>query len=143
MAGPAAGQQQDMTKTVRVTVGESTSTSVRLLSLPRDTRLAFVVKGEAPLWALVLDEANFKRFPNGATALLTARVANAASFGVQVPAEGTYFLLLDNRENAAPNRLELRFRATLPPGVKAPAGEPGTTGDPKSPVEPRPKIQQF
>lgn len=112
-----------MTRTVGVTVPESNSATVRMMSLSKGTRLAFAMQSQEPLWVVFLDEDNVKRHPNGSTALLTARLAPALSFGVQVPAAGNYFLVLDNREQTKPNKVQMQLRATLPPGAK-PAGEP-------------------
>jgi len=127
-AGEAPGRQtpqpgKEMTRTVGVTVPESSSATVRMMSLSKGTRLAFAMQSQESLWVVFLDEDNFKRYPNGSTALLTARLAPALSFGVQVPAAGNYFLVLDNREQTKPNKVQMQLRATLPPGAK-PAGEP-------------------
>ena len=112
-----------MSRALAVTVPESNSATVRMMSLSKGTRLAFAMQSQEPLWVVFLDEDNFKRYPNGSTALLTARLAPALSFGVQVPAAGNYYLVLDNREQAAPNKVRMQLRATLPPGAKA-SGEP-------------------
>jgi hypothetical protein len=136
---PLAHPQQDQSRTqgprelqqtVAVTVGESTSATIRMLNLSRGTRLALVIQGQEPLWVLFMDEENFKRFPQGATPLVSARVATALSFGVQVPADGNYYLVLDNREHASANRIQMQLRATLPVGAKRPA-------------DPKPMLQQF
>lgn len=129
LATPALAQQEqnrtqgprELQQTVGVTVAESTTATVRMLNLSKGTRLAFVVQGQEPLWVVFLDEENFKRFPQGSAALLTARVANALSFGLQLPADGNYYFVLDNRERAAPNRVQMQLRATLPAGAKRPA----------------------
>lgn len=136
---PLASAQQDQSRTqgprelqqtVAVTVGESTSATIRMLNLSRGTRLAFVVQGQEAIWVLFMDEENFKRFPQGATPLLSARVASALSFGVQVPADGNYYFVLDNRERASTNRVQMQLRATLPAGAKRPA-------------DPKPMLQQY
>jgi hypothetical protein len=127
----SAFAQNDLTRTVGVTVGESTSATVRMLKLTKGTRLAFAVQGEQPLAIVVLDEANFNKFPQqGASPLIAGRAAPALSFGVQLPADGNYFLVLDNRENAAPNKVRIQLRATLPAGAK-------------KADEPRPEVQQY
>jgi hypothetical protein len=140
LALPFAGlAQQDQSRTqgpnqlqqtVAVTVGESTTATVRMLNLGKGTRLAFVVQAQEPLSVAFLDEENFKRFPQGAAAMLTARIAGALSFGLQVPADGNYYFLLDNRERAVPNRVQMQLRATLPAGAKRPS-------------DPKPMLQQY
>lgn len=131
MLSPGAAAQSDATRTVGVTVAESTTATVRMLKLSRGARLAFAVQAERPLWILVLDEANFARFPHsGATALITGRAAPTLSFGVQLPEDGNFYLVLDNREHTAPNKVRIQLRATLPAGAKKPA-------------EPKPQLQQF
>ena len=119
-----------MTRSLGVTVPESTSATVRMMNLSKGTRLAFAMEAEQALWVVFLDEENFKRYPNGATALITARLAPSLSFGVQVPAAGNYYLVLDNREQSAPNRVKMQLRATLPPGAR-----------PSS--DPKPLLQQY
>lgn len=123
-------QQSELSKSISVTVGPSMSTSVRLLNMPKGTRLAFVVQAAEPMWTLFMDEPNFKRFAQGTTALVTTRVARVISFSVQVPESGTYYLLLDNRENEATNRVNVQLKATPPAGTKLE-------------VEPKPQLRQF
>lgn len=113
----------EMSRALGVTVAESTSATVRMLNLSKGTRLAFVMQAQEALWVVFLDEENFKRYPHGATALLTARLAPGLSFGLQVPAAGNYYLVLDNRERAEPNKVQMQLRATLPPGTR-PSNEP-------------------
>jgi hypothetical protein len=127
-AGEAPGRQtpqpgKEMTRALGVTVPENNSATVRMMSLSKGTRLAFAMQSREPLWVVFLDEDNFKRYPNGSTALLTARLAPGLSFGLQVPEAGNYYLVLDNREQATPNKVQMELRATLPPGAK-PAREP-------------------
>ena len=131
-AAPVAAQSQgqspppssnELSRSLGVTVPESASATVRMLNLSKGTRLAFAMQAQEALWVAFLDEDNFKRYPNGATALLTARVAPALSFGVQVPAAGNYYLVLDNRERAEPNKVQMQLRATMPPGAR-PSNQP-------------------
>jgi hypothetical protein len=130
-AASAAIAQTDLTRAVNVTVAESTTATVRLLKLSKGTRLAFVIEGEQPLSVLILDEDNFNRFPQpGASALISGRAGPALSFGVQLPADGNFYLVLDNREHAAPNKVRMQLRATLPAGTRKPA-------------EPKPQVQQY
>lgn len=134
---PAAAQDQSRTQgpnqlsqTVGVTVPESTSSTIRMLNLSKGTRLAFAVQAQDALWVIFMDEENWKRFPHGASPVLTARVAASLSFGVQVPADGNYYFVLDNRERATPNPVKMQLRATLPAGAKRPA-------------DPKPLLQQY
>lgn len=129
-AHPGWTQQTNLTRTVGVTIAPHSHSSVRMLNLPKGTRLALVMRAGAPLRAIVLDEPGYRRFPDEADALLTARVPTALSFGVQLPESGTYYLVVDNRANAAPNRVEIRLQATPPAGVKVP-------------VDPKPQLQQY
>jgi hypothetical protein len=112
-----------MSRALGVTVPESNSATVRMMSLSKGTRLAFAMQSQEPLWVVFLDEENFKRHPHGSTALLTVRLAPSLSFGVQVPAAGNYYLVLDNREQTAPNKVQMQLRATLPAGAR-PSGDP-------------------
>jgi hypothetical protein len=134
---PAVAQDQSRTQgpsqlnqTVGVTVPEGTSSTIRMLNLQGGTRLAFAVQAQDALWVLFVDEENWKRFPQGATPVLSARVKPALSFSVQVPADGNYYLVLDNRERTSPNAVKLQLRATLPAGAKRPS-------------DPRPMLQQY
>jgi|APFre7841882724_1041349.scaffolds.fasta_scaffold09839_3 hypothetical protein len=134
---PATAQDQSRTQgpnqlsqTVGVTVPENTSSTIRMLNLSQGTRLAFAMQAQDALWVLFMNEENWKRFPQGATPVLSARVSAALSFGVQVPADGNYYLVLDNREHATPNPVKMQLRATLPAGAKRPS-------------DPKPLLQQY
>jgi hypothetical protein len=134
---PAAAQDQSRTQgpdqisqTVGVTVPESTSSTIRMLKLSKGTRRAFAVQAQDALWVIFMDEENWKRFPQGASPVLTARVATSLSFSVQVPIEGNYYFVLDNRERATPNPVKMQLRATLPAGARRPA-------------DPKPFLQQY
>jgi hypothetical protein len=133
----AAAQDQSRTQgpnqisqTVGVTVPESASSTIRMLNLSKGTRLAFAVQAQDALWVLFMDEENWKRYPQGATPVVSARITTALSFGVQVPAEGNYYFVLDNRERTTPNAVKMQLRATLPAGAKRPA-------------DPKPFLQQY
>jgi hypothetical protein len=138
MAHPAAAQPEQsrtqgpnqLQQTVTVTVPEGATATIRMLNLSKGTRLAFVVQPQEPLAVLLLDEDNFKRFPHDATAIMTVRVSGSMSFAVQIPSDGNYYLALDNRERATPNKTQMQLRATLPAGAKRPQ-------------EPKPMLQQY
>lgn len=81
--------------------------SVRLKNLPRNAAIKIEVKSDNAVTLSVMDEANYKRYPNIKRPLLQSRVINKFSFTVKIPASGHYYLVFDNSSGMREAKLDV------------------------------------
>lgn len=81
--------------------------SVRLKNLPKNASLKIDVRTDNAITLSVMDEANYKKYPDIKRPLLQSRVINKFSFTVKIPASGHYYAVFDNSAGLREARLDV------------------------------------
>ena len=97
---------------------------LRMPNLPKDVVMEVMVQATGQLVVSLLNEQDARHFPRAVEPVFVGSVDRRFSFSVTIPAPGTYFLVLDNREGTEPRKVKLAIRAergTSAPGARPPA----------------------
>ncbi len=81
--------------------------SVRLKNLPENSSVRIEVKSNNDVTLSIMDEANYKKYPNITRPLLRSRVINRFSFSVRIPATGHYYIVFDNSKGLREAKLDV------------------------------------
>ncbi len=81
--------------------------SVRLKNLPKNAAIRIEVQSDKAVTLSVMDEANYKRYPNIKRPLLQSRVINKFSFTVKIPVSGHYYVVFDNTAGVQEAKLDV------------------------------------
>src|SRR3972149_7987737 len=83
--------------------------SVRLKNLPKNAAIRIEVQSDKAVTLSVMDEANYKKYPNVKRPLLQSRVINKFSVTVKIPASGHYYVVFDNTTGLRESRLDVNI----------------------------------
>jgi len=95
---------------------------LRMPNLPKDVVMEVVVQPTGQVVVSLLNEQDALHFPKALDPVFVGSVDHRFSFSVTIPAAGTYFLVLDNREGVEPRKVRLAIRAER--GAPAPSARP-------------------
>jgi hypothetical protein len=115
-AVPASALAADAALTVSVPAGKHKA--VRLRNLPKDAVIGVAVRADGKLAIGLLNERDYRSYPRASEPVFVGSVDQALSFQVVIPANGAYYLVLDNRRGAQECKVKLAIRAKR--GVTAP-----------------------
>lgn len=93
-------------------VAPGKTSALRLRQVPRGAVLGIRVETSGEIGILVVDGADFRRFPAVVRPLFRGRLDSRVAFSVVAPAPGDYFVLLDNRSGAAARAVNVTVAAT-------------------------------
>jgi hypothetical protein len=98
---------------------------VRLKNIPAGATLGTLVVSDGPVEILLLDAADYARFPSPRSPLSRARTADRIEVSVRAPSQGDYYVLVDNRQGSE----ERSVSVTVTGEAHSPAG--GTKAEAK------------
>lgn len=111
LAVPAPAKERSADVRAEVAAGETYT--ARLGSLPKAAKLSIHVDSDAPVGVLLLDETDYRGFPDLEGPLFRGRMAGEHRFSLQAPAPGDYFLVIDNREGDSARAFMLAVTASF------------------------------
>ena len=103
VGGGARAESQSMATRTEVPTGEWQA--IKMRGLPAGARLEVQLEADAGLQVFIVDDTQFQRLAQGGEALFAAAFERRLQFRVRIPASADYFLVLDNRQGAAPRRV--------------------------------------
>ncbi len=133
---PGAAVAAEAAMSVEVPPGQYRS--LRLRNLPKDAVLAVAVQTPDKLATSLVSELDYRRYPKPEDPVFVGTVDRHLSFTVTIPQTGHYFLVFDNRQGAAAQKVKFVVRAERKqtqqpkqsPAPSAPAPtSPGTKRD--------------
>ena len=83
--------------------------SVRLKNLPKNAAVRIEVESDNAVTLSVMDEKNYKKYPNIKRPLLQSRVVNKFSFTVKIPVSGHYYVVFDNSAGLREAKLDVNI----------------------------------
>ena len=95
---------------------------LKMPNLPKDVVMEVVVQPTGQVVVSLLNEQDALHFPKALDPVFVGSVDHRSSFSVIIPAAGTYFLVLDNRQGSEPRKVKLAIRAER--GTPAPGAQP-------------------
>jgi hypothetical protein len=107
--------------------------AVRMRNLPKDAVMAVAVESSGQVVVSLLNEQDAHRFPKPQDPVFVGSLDQRLSFTVTIPADGTYFLVLDNRQGGEVRKVKFAIRAQR--GASPRPQAPPTT---PSPITPNP-----
>ena len=107
----AIAQDDLRSVTTNPTLPALTWKGARLKNLPANAVIAIEISTDKKLELLLLNEADYAKFPIVETPLFQGDVISKLSFTVHIPTTGNYYLVLDNRKNIESNRVSLKISA--------------------------------
>ena len=122
-SGPARAAEAAMS--VELPAGQWKT--LKLRNLPQDAVMAVVVQATGRIAVMLVNEADFRRFPKAEDPVFMGTVEKRLSFTVTIPATGTYFMVFDNRQSATAQKVKFLIRAergAVAPEQKAPPAVP-------------------
>ena len=131
LTAPAAALAVEAAMSVEVPAGQYRS--LRLRNIPKDAVLAVAIQTPETLSASVVSELDYRRYPKPEDPVFVGAVDKRLSFTVIIPQAGQYFLVFDNRQGAAAQKVKFVVRAerkqTQQPGqLPPPSIAPSTPG---------------
>jgi hypothetical protein len=131
MIAPTAALAAEAAMSVEVPPGQYRS--LRMRNLPKDAVVAVAIQTPDKLAASVVSEIDYRRYPKPEDPVFMGTVDKRLSFTVTIPQTGHYFLVFDNRQGAAPQKVKFVVRAerkqtTQPGQVPRPALPPAAPG---------------
>jgi hypothetical protein len=108
--------------------------AVRMRNLPKDAIMAVAVQSTGQVVVSLLNELDARRFPKAQDPVFVGSLDQRLSFTVTIPAEGTYFLVLDNRQGAEARKVKFAIRAQRGASSPAPTPPPSTVPPPVPPA---------
>lgn len=103
-------------------VAPGKTSALRLQRVPRGAVLGIRVETSGAIGVLVLDGADFRRFPAVVRPLFRGRLDSRLAFSVVAPAAGDYFVLLDNRAGDGQRAVSVTVAAAGSAQPGAPTG---------------------
>jgi len=94
--------------------------AVRMRNLPKDAVMAVVVEASGPVVVSLLNEQDARHFPKADEPVFIGSLDRRLSFTITIPADGTYFLVLDNRQGADARKVKFAIRAQRGAAPKPP-----------------------
>lgn len=85
--------------------------AVRLKNLPKGAVVALEIKSDGDIQVLLMDSADYQRFPGAVRPLFTGRVEKKLSFSVTIPASGHYYVVFDNGSGREPREITMTVGA--------------------------------
>ena len=131
MIAPTAALAAEAAMSVEVPPGQYRS--LRMRNLPKDAVVAVAIQTPDKLAASVVSEIDYRRYPKPEDPVFMGTVDKRLSFTVTIPQTGHYFLVFDNRQGSAPQKVKFVVRAerkqtTQPGQVPGPALPPAAPG---------------
>jgi hypothetical protein len=128
---PVAALAAEAAMSVEVPAGQFRA--LRLRNLPKDAIFAVAIQAPDKLAASLLSEPDYRRYPKPEDPVFVGTVDRRLSFTVTIPQSGNYFLVFDNRQGGAAQKVKFVVRAerkqTQQPGQQpAPAAPPPPPG---------------
>lgn len=96
---------------LNVDVAPGTWKAVRLNNLPKGAVVALEVKCDGDIRVLLIDSADYRRFPDTPRPLFLGRVEKKLSFSVTIPAGDSYYVVFDNASGREPREITLTVGA--------------------------------
>jgi hypothetical protein len=130
LIGPAAALAAEAAMSVEVPSGQYRS--LRLRNLPKDAVVAVAIQVSDKLATSLVSEVDYRRYPKPEDPVFVGSVDRHLSFTVTIPQTGHYFLVFDNRQGTAAQKVKFVVRAerkqTQQPGQSpAPSAPPPTS----------------
>ena len=82
---------------VNVDIQAGDSKAIKLRNLPKNAVVAVKVESDGNIIVVILDSANYLKFPGNHRPLFVGKVQKRLAFSVTIPATDHYYLVLDNR----------------------------------------------
>lgn len=110
LAVPAMAREQSASVRAAVAAGETYT--ARLGSLPGSASLSVHLESDAPVAVFLLDERDYRGFPDLDAPLFEGRGSGEHRFSLRIPEAGDYFLVIDNREGGSGRTFTLAVTAS-------------------------------
>lgn len=115
LAGTAVAREQSAS--VRTEVAAGDTYTARLGSLPKSASLSVRVESDAPVGVFLLDERDYRNFPDLDAPLFEGQAAGEHRFSLRAPASADYYLVIDNRDGDSARSFELAVTASVDTGA--------------------------
>ena len=113
--------------------------TLKLRNLPKDAVMAIVVQATGTITVVLVNEADFRRFPKAEEPVFMGTVDKRLSFTVTIAAPGNYYMVFDNRQSSAAQKVKFLIRAQRGATATNPNTQPAPAPAPTPPEQRRPK----
>ena len=103
--------------------------TLRLRGLTKDASLAMRVESSGPIAVMLVHEAEVAKLPNPMRPAFAGSLERRLAFRVTLPAAGTYYVFLDNRQGNEGRTVNILMEALRAPSQKPPAKRPDARPD--------------